>query len=60
MLEICSEYAETRIIVLTKKYPFSEVFEKGSLITNKEPEDFRHDILSAISALKNEYHDDLI
>ena len=60
ILEICSEYAETGINVLTKKYPFSEVFEKGSLITNKEPEDFRHDILSAISALKNEYLDDLI
>lgn len=60
ILEICSEYAETGINVLSNMYPFNEVFKNGELITSKEPEDFKHDILTAISALKNEYLEDLI
>ena len=60
ILEICSEYAETGIEKLINTYPFTEVFKDGSLITNKEPEDFKHEILTAISALKNEYFEDLI
>ncbi len=60
ILEICSEYAETGIEKLINTYPFTEVFKDGALITNKEPEDFKHEILTAISALKNEYLEDLI
>lgn len=60
ILEICSEYAETGIEKLVSIYPFNEIFRDGKLIIGKEPEDFRHDILSAIAALKAEYLEDLI
>lgn len=60
ILEICSEYAETGIEILTSQYPFSEIYKDGKLIIDKEPESFKHDILSTIKALKYEYMDDIL
>lgn len=60
ILEICSEYAETGIEILANKYPFTEIFKNGSLLTNKEPEDLKYEVITAIAALKNEYIEDLL
>lgn len=60
ILSVCSEYAETGIEILTNMYPVNQVFRNGSLITNKEPEDFKQELMTAISALKNSYLDEMI
>lgn len=60
ILNVCSEYAETGIEVLANMYPVNQVFRNGSLITNKEPEDFKQELMTAISALKNSYLDEMI
>lgn len=60
ILNICSEYAETGIEILVNMYPFNQIFQQGTLITNKEPEDFKQDLMTAISALKNSYLDEMI
>lgn len=60
ILNICSEYAETGIEILANTYPINELFKNGALITNKEPEDFKHDLLTAIAALKADYLDEII
>lgn len=60
ILNVCSEYAETGIEILTNMYPIKDVFQNGELITNKEPDDFKYDLITAISALKCDYLDEMI
>lgn len=60
MLNVCSEYAETGIEILANMYPMNSLFKDGQLITNKEPDDFKYDLITAISALKNDYLEEII
>lgn len=60
ILNVCSEYAETGIEILANMYPINCLFKDGQLITNNEPDYFKYDLITAISALKNEYLDEII